>query len=179
MYLAMRQHFTRKTYDYVKFHGKVKTSQEAYDKRHDQTLFKMLSRKKFLKEIMIYSFFKNKNTYLTDMVAPDIEDKALAFWKNGTSPYYFKRELQKFVSLDEAFTVKKGQYPKIYEAYKKGEVSPQTLIICDDLAKVFDYWTRSLNDKFVWPDERFRLDKLKSFMDFDRDKYKKVLLEAV
>jgi len=178
MYLALKRHFNNKTYDFVKYNGKVKTSQQAYNDRHDKALFEQLARRKHVKEIMIHAFFKNKNAYLTDMVGPDKESQALEFVKPMTSSYYFKREIGQFESLDDAFTVRGGQYPKIYDAYVEGRVSPQTLVICDDLANVFDYWSDKLADKFIWPDERFRLDKLRPFLKYDREKYKGLLLHA-
>ena len=43
MYLALKQHFTKEKYDYHKYRGKVRASEDAFEQRHDRYFFKKLA----------------------------------------------------------------------------------------------------------------------------------------
>ena len=45
MYLALRMHFTKDHYDYVKYRGKVNASEKAFEQRRDRYFFKKLATK--------------------------------------------------------------------------------------------------------------------------------------
>ena len=50
-YLAMKQHFTKDSYDYLKYCGIFKASPAAFNKRKDRYFFERMSRQKNDKEI--------------------------------------------------------------------------------------------------------------------------------
>ena len=50
-YLAMKQHFTKDSYDYLKYCGRIKASPAAFNKRKDRYFFERMSRQKNDKEI--------------------------------------------------------------------------------------------------------------------------------
>ncbi len=45
MYLALKQHFTKDSYDYVKYRGKVTASENSFKERSDRYFFKKLATK--------------------------------------------------------------------------------------------------------------------------------------
>jgi len=45
MYLALKQHFTKDNYDYVKYRGKVTASEKSFEERRDRYFFKKLATK--------------------------------------------------------------------------------------------------------------------------------------
>ena len=45
MYLALRQHFTKDSYDYFKYRGKVRASEKSFEERRDRYFFKKLATK--------------------------------------------------------------------------------------------------------------------------------------
>jgi len=53
-YLALKNHFTKKTYDYFKYHGKVRTTIQSFNKRKDKYFFEKTSRQKSDAEILEY-----------------------------------------------------------------------------------------------------------------------------
>ena len=53
-YIAMKQHFTKEKYDYVKYAGKSRASIVAFNKRKDRYFFERMSRKKTDDEITQY-----------------------------------------------------------------------------------------------------------------------------
>ena len=54
MYLALKQHFTKEKYDYHKYRGKVRASEDAFEQRHDRYFFKKLATKYSDQEIVDY-----------------------------------------------------------------------------------------------------------------------------
>lgn len=54
-YLALKNHFTKPKYDYLRYNGKVKASLQAFYKRKDRMWFEKMSRQKTDEEIV--SFF--------------------------------------------------------------------------------------------------------------------------
>ena len=53
-YLAFKNHFTKKNYDYFKYCGKTNASRDAFNKRKDRYFFERMSRKKTDEEIRHY-----------------------------------------------------------------------------------------------------------------------------
>ena len=54
MYLALKNHFTTDTYDYVKYRGKVNASEKAFEERRDRYFFKKLATKYDGSEVLNY-----------------------------------------------------------------------------------------------------------------------------
>ena len=42
MYLALKQHFTKEKYDYHKYRGKVRASEDAFEQRHDRYFLSLI-----------------------------------------------------------------------------------------------------------------------------------------
>ena len=65
MYMAIRLHFISKSYDYFKYNGKVKTSNESFYKRRDKYRFDTLCRQYKEKEMMHFfvANFSNGDKY--------------------------------------------------------------------------------------------------------------------
>ena len=54
-YLALKQHFTRKDYDYEKYRGKVRASEQSFEQRLDRYFFKKLAVK--YKDHEVFDYF--------------------------------------------------------------------------------------------------------------------------
>ena len=63
-YLALKNHFTKDHYDYHKYHGKTRASNQAFYKRKDRFWFEKFARQKKDKEIE--EFFVSNFVYSTD-----------------------------------------------------------------------------------------------------------------
>ena len=62
-YLALKNHFTKDHYDYIKYRGKTRASNEAFYKRKDRFWFEKFARQKNDKEIE--EFFVSNFIYST------------------------------------------------------------------------------------------------------------------
>ena len=45
MYLALKMHFTKDSYDFVKYKGRVSASEKSFEERRDRYFFKKLATK--------------------------------------------------------------------------------------------------------------------------------------
>lgn len=171
MFMAMKLHF-KSDYDYVKYQGKTRLKKDNFLSRKDQVFYDKLARVKNIKYLLIANLFEKSNIWVGHLFNEDSLEKGKKLQARHESlTYRFEQDLSKFDTLNEALNVNKaGDYPLLYNMYKQGEVMPETLLILNDLYKIFDYWDKTIEDKFLWPQEKDRLLNLGSFLLYDRNK---------
>ena len=66
-YLALKNHFTKKNYDFVKYNGKVRANEKSFEQRLDRYFFKKLAVKYNDNEIIEYfiaNFIEDPKGYI-------------------------------------------------------------------------------------------------------------------
>lgn len=181
-YLALKNHFSKPKYDYIKYAGKTRASIEAFNKRKDKYWYEKLSRQKTDEEV--------KDFFVSNFIQVDDPGR---LWigelsRNGESnykdwlkrqqslKYLFREESESMLSsvtLDSLFDTSK-QHPPILKKYLSGSISPETLVIFD---KVFQYSNRF--DKVlldpVWETVSLKIKKYSPFLNIDIKEYKSIL----
>lgn len=186
-YLAIKNHFTKSTYDYHKYCGKVNASLQSFYKRKDRFWFEKLSRKKEDQEIInffVANFISSDNPqslWIGDIIRNG-EDTYTDWQKRIQSlSYYFKQESEDLFSdskLDEMFKIKNGSHPPVIKKFLKGNISLETLVIYD---KIFNF-SKSFDKKLldpVWEIISLKIKKYNPFLNIDIFKYKKILKDIV
>lgn len=184
-YLALKAHFTR-DYDYVKFGGKIKTSHSAFENRKDRYQFKKLSEKTDPHGILVANLFEDPNRWIGDILKEDGTKTYLDYLnrKQGMS-YYFKQEVMEHLIDDspgyfnEQLISKDGNHPPLLKKYLQKKISPETLLILNDIVRFIDHWDRAITEDIIWPTTKHKLRKYFRLMSFDRDKYCTILKEIV
>jgi len=187
-YLALNQHFTRKSYDYFKYNGKVKVSETTFLGRKDRYFFEKASRK-FKKEEFIEFLLANYTSGTEHWIgnlmsgANLIEMKK---WKKriDSLTYTFKEDIISIVdqdeTLDSALKMQEGRHPLLYRLYLRKKVSLETLVILDDLVGYSKLWKRY--DDMMMNDLLFLMEKYRPFfhqaIQIDKGKYRKIVLES-
>lgn len=185
-YLAFKNHFTKENYDFFKYCGKVKTSQDAFNKRKDRYFFERLSRKKTDDEIIkffIASFSQSEDpqsVWIGEII--DSGEKRYLEWtrKIQSLSYIFKQESEDMLSesnLNGVLDASK-QHPVILKKFLSGKISIETLTIWDKIFLFGNEFDRKLLDP-VWETVSFKLKKYKPFLNIDTKKYKQILREVV
>ena len=181
LYMALRLHFYDKKYDFVKYNGEVKATSESFYKRKDTYRFDRL--RKMYDENRMQGFFVanfvNGDKYggLHDEYADDIYSN----WQKRTQglTYNFKKEVQDLVtsvdSFDELFTVKDGQNPVVLTKYYYGDVSPETIIIMNQVLNFIPQFDNELEDDIMWPETRNLLNKYSRLLGVDTNKYRVIM----
>jgi hypothetical protein len=169
-YLAIKLHFKQKSYDYFKYNGSVKTDKTKFEVRKDKYFFHKLSKRPNINlELFLVSNLKeNPDIWVGDLFESKAHDTYLSAKKNIESlRYTFEREMLQFDSLDDALVVHGGDWPKILTAYRRGEVSAETMVIVMLVIKCFNYWDENISDTVVWPMMKQNIEKYSKFIAKD------------
>ena len=185
-YLAMKNHFTKEKYDYIKYRGKVKATNEAFYKRKDRFWFEKFARQKNDKEIE--EFFVANFTSCSDpeslWIGEMIKDGESRYqdWQKKVQSlsYVFKEDSEKlFVDnkVDDVFDCSKG-HPIILKKFLGGNISLESLVIYDIIFGYGKDFDKKLKDP-VWETVSRRVKKYTPFLNIDVFRYKKILKEVV
>ena len=185
-YLALKNHFTKDHYDYIKYRGKTRASNEAFYKRKDRFWFEKFARSKNDKEVE--EFFVSNFIYSTDPgtmwigeMIKEGEGRYQKWQKKVQSlSYVFKEEVNTLFNdkkVDEIFDCSSG-HPLILKSYLSGNTSLETMVICDRILEYRKDWDKKLNDP-VWETVSRKIKKYSPFLNIDVPRYKKILKETV
>ena len=185
-YLAMKNHFTKDKYDYLKYRGKVRATNQAFYKRKVRFWFEKFARQKSDKEVE--EFFVANFTSCTDpeslWIGEMIKDGEGRYqdWqkKLQSLSYMFKEDCEKLFTdnkVDDVFDCSKG-HPIVLKKFLGGNISLETLVIYD---RIFGY-TKNFDKKLqdpVWETVSRRVRKYSPFINIDVYRYKNILKEVV
>ena len=179
-YLALKQHFGSESYDYFKYNGKVRTNPQAFETRKDKFFFYKLSKRKEAKDIILANMSSDSKMWIGDVVSEKGEDNYNEWLRRKQSlSYVFKTDLgQLNEDFNSNFVVVNGQHPFALKLYTRNSIHIETLIILDDLIRCFTYWDKKIVDNIVYPDINRKCRKYKPFMEFEKAKMKKILLDT-
>lgn len=178
-FLAFRSHFTRESYDGFKYQWKVKTNIETFLKRNDRFFFGKLGRHKDPDGLMIANFLVRDDCWIHALFDDSSEDYYNEMMRRqGTLTYNFKKEIKLLGDdFNEALKVKDGQHPPLLRKYISKEISPETIIVIDELTGVFKEWDKKLVDQVFWPTVRHKLKKYRPFLTFKKDVLRQVIVD--
>ena len=187
LFLSLKNHFTKDSYDYFKYCGKSRASIESFNKRKDKYFFERLSRKKSDNDI-IYFFVANfvsadnpNSVYVPELMRSG-EDVYIEWSKRTQSLFYmFQTEVQVFLSgsrFNSFFECSPGKHPEIIKKHLQNLISIETLVILDDILNYSKEYDKKLDDP-LWDLLSMRIKKYKPFINTDISKYVKVLKELV
>ena len=185
-YLGMKNHFTKDNYDYIKYRGKSRATLNAFYKRKDRFWFEKFSRQKNDKEIEEF-FIANfascpdpESLWIGEMMKEG-ESRYQDWQKKVQSlSYVFREEIDSLFDdkkVDDVFDCSKG-HPPILKSYLGGDISIETMVICD---RVFGYvkdFDKRLKDP-VWETVSRKIKKYSPFLNIDIFRYKKILKEVI
>lgn len=180
-YLALKSHFTSKTYDYFKYNGAVRAKRESFEQRRDKYFFQKLAKHKDLTNFLVSIFvYGKKDIWVGDLLNNEHTEQLYQRWQRvkQSMTYVFMSDLEKFNDdLLSSFVVEDGQHPHALKLLLQDEIQIETFIILNDIMRFTPAWNRQINDTIVWPEIRQRCKKYHPFMEYDKEKCKKVLVD--
>ena len=185
-YLALKNHFTKDHYDYIKYRGKTRASNAAFYKRKDRFWFEKFARQKNDKEIE--EFFVSNFIYSTDPstmwigeMIKEGEGRYQEWQKKVQSlTYIFKEETESVFEnkkIDDMFDCSKG-HPPIFKNYLGGDISLESMVIYDRILGYGKDFDKRLKDP-VWESVSRKIKKYSPFLNIDVSRYKKILKEVI
>lgn len=175
-FLAIKLHFKNEKYDYFKYRGSVKVTRTSFETRNDKYHFHKLSKKPDLELFLACNIRDENDVWVGNLFDEKCSNRFRDTQKKLQSlEYLFKNDMSQFESLDEAFVVKNGDYPKLLNMYNRGDIMTETMVILNHTCKIFDYWDKNISDTIIWPRTKQKLLKYSGFVSFDMNKYNKLL----
>ena len=181
LYLAINNHFYSDSYDYFKYNGKVSAKLESFMKRKDKYHFAKLSRKynDELRDFLVANFSKKKY-YVRDLLEMECEKNYIEFKKRKQKLTYLITEemrylFDKYKHIDFCIGIKDGQHSNILREYLGGRITAETFVAADKIFGIFNDYDTMVNENFIWPKERKRLDNLAPFLELEHRKLQTVL----
>lgn len=187
LFLSLKNHFTKDSYDYFKYCGKSRVSIESFNKRKDKYFFERLSRKKSNEEI-IYFFVANfvntdnpNSVYISELMRSG-EDVYIEWSRRTQSLFYmFQTEIQVFLSgcgFNSFFKCSPGKHPEIIKKHLQNLISIETLVILDIILNYSKEYDNKLDDP-LWELLSMKIKKYKPFLSIEVNKYVKVMKESI
>lgn len=185
-YIALKNHFSKPNYDYIRYSGKTRASIESFNKRKDKYWYEKLSRQKSDEEIKNFFIanFVNANDPSSLWIGDIIRTGETCYseWskRQQSLRYIFKEQSDTLLSsynLDDLFDASR-QHPPVLKTFLSGDVSIETLVIYE---KIFSF-TKDLDKKLfdpVWEIVSLKIKKYSPFLNIDVFSYKKILKEIV
>ena len=185
-YLALKNHFTNKKYNYFTYNGKVKANLQSFYKRKDRFWFEKLSRNKTDEEILNF-FVANfascddpQSLWIGQIIKEGEDNYKNWMRKTQSLSYIFKEEISIFNSknFDEMFSIQGNKHPLIIKNYLQKKISLETLIILNNILNYKKQFDKKLQDP-VWEFVSMRIEKYTPFIHIDVNKFKQLLKECV
>ena len=185
-YLALKNHFTKKSYDYHKYCGKSRATVQSFYKRKDRFWFEKVVRQKTDKEVV--EFFVANFVSCSDPqslwigeIMKEGETRYKEWQKKVQSlSYLFKEESQQIFSqhkFEEVFDCSKS-HPVLLKMFLSGKISLETLVIYDKIFMYGNNFDKKLKDP-VWESVSMKIKKYNPFLNIDVLKFRKILKEVV
>lgn len=186
MYLALKNHFTKDSYDYHKYCKKTRASLESFYKRKDRYFFEKTSRQRSEKEIenFFVSNFVSSNDSQSLWIGEIIRSGEIRYieWKKRIQSltYLFKDESERVfdeTKFEEVFDYSNG-HPSILKKFLGGKISLETIVIYDKIFLFCKNFDKNLKDP-IWESVSMKIRKYSPFLNIDIFEYKKILKEIV
>ena len=187
-YLALKRHFTS-DYNYFKYNGKIRASEESFLRRNDRFFFRKLS-KKYNKEELVDFYVSNfiiSNNWVGNLVSQESEDNYVQYKRRRESlSYHFDVELRwvidhcrdRNLELNKLLLVEDNNHPLLLKFLLQKKISIDTLIIMDSVLKFLSHWDDNLDD-IVWEEKKRLIIKYNKFLTYDPFIYRKKLKEII
>lgn len=184
-YLAIRNHF-KTDYDYFKYNGKLKITQDSFLKRRDKFFFAKLQRKYKKKELVYFfvaNFINDENMWSGSLVGAESEKVYLEWLKYAESmKYNFKIECEKLQNelemkeqtFDSLFAINTNSHPILLSKLLGGHISIETFSIMDIVLNFTARWNKVIDD-FSYDNVKQKVAKYKPFLPVDKDVYKEIM----
>ncbi len=185
-YLAFKNHFSKETYDFFKYHGKVSASQAGFNKRKDKYFFERMSRKRSDSEVrnfFLANFSQSSDPsklWIGEIIKTGEVIYKSWFDKQKTLTNTFRAESEVFLShnFNNIFKIKGSSHPGILKKHIQGAISIETMVILDSILQFSHDYDEKLFDP-VWETVSLKIRKYKPFLNIDVKDYKRILRETV
>lgn len=182
LYLALKNHFTRDSYDFFKYRGKTNASPDSFMSRKDRFQFQRLSRKVSeaeMQDFIVANILAGKK-WIGDFLDDDADDNYNKHLKIRQSlSYIFANELDDILSDAKSFKPRKDGYPTLFLSFLSGRITIETMVILNNMIDYISKWDRFYDDDPIWTKQSILIKKYAPFLEYDKTKLKTVLKDKI
>ena len=189
VYLGVKLHFTTKTYDYIKYGGKVNATLDSFTKRKDRYFFHKLSTKYGQDNILdffVANFLADSKRWVGNLLENDGRDVYLDYRKRKEAfTYHFRNDCilvrddftARGISFDDGLRSGDGQHPRLLRLLIQKKLAIQTAVVFDHFLSFVKNWNVEIKEKFVWPEIASKVTRVKPFINFNATECKLIMKE--
>ena len=191
IWLAVKLHFTTKTYDYFQYGGKVNCKLETFTKRNDRYFFHELSKKYDADQALdffVANFLVSDKARIGNLAKQDGPDNYVSHraYKDSFS-YNFRSECRIIrdtldnnnIKFDDLFLVDRGQHPPFFKLLSSKRISYQTFCVFENFLDFIKKWDKEIVEGVVWPVFSKRIKKYLPFIRYNRTQMKLIIKEEL
>lgn len=179
-YIAIKNHFQSKTYDYFKYKGKTSAaSLKSFEKRRDKVFFMKLAKHKDPRNFLVANFVSGENRWIGELAYNEQAQQVYTEWlkRQQSLTYIFEQDISKLNDdFNSNFLCWDNQHPHIIKLFLRKQITFETLVILCELTKTYKYWSKTLCDDPMWQQLGMTIKKYQPFLNYDREKIKKIVL---
>lgn len=175
-YLSLKLHFSSPKYDFFKYNGKTGAKSLSFDTRADKYQFYKLSKLDDLDLYLVANLMEAPNVWVGELFSDKAQTRYSELQKRHQSlSYIIESELNKVDDLKQSILCVDGKHPDLLKLYKQGIVSPETIVLLDREVGCFSYWDKKIQETYLWPAIKLKLQKYAPFVKFDQQKVRKII----
>ena len=179
-YLALKNHFSKPTYDYFKYNGKIKLNAASFDRRKDKLFFQKLAKHPDVHNFLIANLSENEKAWIKELAYSEEAEKTYKAWlkRQQSLTYVFKQELGNLdTRFNENLICKNNEHPFLLQLYLGKQISLDTLCLLLEISGAKKHWDSKMQYDLVWDTTRIKVEKYIPFINIDRDKIKNIVLD--
>ena len=186
-YIALKLHFTKEKFNVFENKGHIKGSYAAFDARNDKYLFEKLA-KKFPKDQDIIQFIVANLSIGNDNIIYGMEEAEENYiqwikrkqsithtFLNDINTIQLESEKNNY-NLDQIINCTLNQFPYIIKLYLGKLICMESIVILNDFVPMIAKWKQEPS-LILLENDILRIEKLKGFVKYNRDKIEKQVNE--
>jgi hypothetical protein len=180
IYIAIKTHFTKKSYDYFRYGASAKASEEKFKQRNDvyffEKLAKNLKNKQEVEQYFVSNFIVNSNFYIKEM-----SDKNYVDWKKKTQSisYLFESDLDKILmrepTLQDAMKCNSRVHSTLLKMHYGDQIMLETLVLLNRGVNFAERYDHILSGDPIWGRTSELIKRYSLFLQVDMEKIKKII----
>ena len=176
-YVAVKAHFTSKTYNYIQYNGKSTVTKKSFDQRMDKPFFYFLATKLNRSENLPFfvSQFIDSNYWIGDLIFDKKESmKRYTAWANR-----FESILENYridlinmaqnYTWKQLLTYKKGDHPELFKLVRRNAITPESYVLIDRITNFIKTTIDKLKDP-IYSDLNLKYIKYGAFIPITQEK---------
>jgi hypothetical protein len=184
-YLALRLHFTT-DYDIKKSQGRVRASEQSFEKRRDKFTFARLANR-FEEKELIHALVANFITgdKYGGLYSPEAM-RVYQDWQKRVESlsYLFKEDIDYLIDQVNPISVEgfiagitncRNGHPPILRAYLGQKIRLETLVIFERLYRLTSDLDTELEGDYVWREVSRLINKYKPFLKVDKERMENII----